>query len=1433
VTTTALTAGQTVSFKLSAIGTFYVNWGDGSEQTITRTGTGEQTYSHRYDAADTYTIGFAGTATGYNTNGTTPPISFNTDTKTRIASVSGSLGVMFPYLGSGSSQYPRFYETFKGCTNLTTIPSTLFSGITTGAQNMFNGTFNGCTSLSAIPSGLFSGFTTGATSMFHNTFNGCTSLSTIPTGLFSGITTGAQDLFSGTFKGCTNLTTIPGDLFSGITTSANKLFFETFKGCTNLSGYIPPTTFAGLIANVHPTATDMWTDTFTSTQLATTCPSPTEQYITGYETSWNGKVSCGCAKGTYGDGTTCTACANTKPANSSWTGGATTSTCAWSCDPGYVNNGTSCVASTFSVTTTALTAGQTVSFKLSAIGTFYVNWGDGYEQTITRTGTSEQTYTHTYGNAGTYTIDFGGVATGYNTNSSTPAISFSTDTKTRIASVSGSLGAMFPYLGSGGGQYPVFYGTFRECANLTTIPSTLFSGFTTGVTNMFNGTFNGCTSLSAIPSGLFSGFTTGATSMFHNTFNGCTSLSTIPTGLFSGFTTGATSMFLQTFQGCTSLATIPTGLFSGITTGAQEMFRGTFQGCTSLATIPTGLFSGITTGAQSMFANTFNGCTNLTTIPTGLFSGITTGAQSMFANTFNGCTNLATIPSGLFSGITTAAQNMFNSTFLGCTSLSAIPTDLFSGITTAADNMFKNTFNGCTNLSGYIPPTTFAGLIANHSPTATDMWADTFTSTNLATSCANWTSQSMTQYTTGYESSWNGPVSCACVAGTYDNGGVCTQCTGATYSRAAATSCSACPTGYTANTTAGKTSVAQCQISCAAGTYVANSFGAADTGYTPLEYIQTTGTQYIRTPYKVSDLVNPVMSVTLKYASNAGGRNGASNFWVGLNSGGATELMRCVGSASGTQGTLRRSEQTKHTIILDAQNSSCSLSGEGITSEVTVSDLSTNNNYIGVGAFGDGNNKAGTVEYYNFNLISNGVEIMNLVPARRNSDDVLGMYDTVSGGFFTNTGTGDFVAGPDVVTACVNVGAGFYTGASVVNYGSAGTRTACPAGTYNNTTNGASLAACTACSGATYNDATAATSCTACPTGYTANTTAGKTSIEQCQTHCEPGSYLVAKMPSDFTQLEYVENSGTSYINTNVSHPSGVVIKGEIRISTPNAVTKNTNLLGTQRDGNKGYSIGWDKGFKIWIDKGSVKKTGPNHALSAGTTHDVTYEFNNGNLSLRYDGTNTTGTYSDLGVANTVVLFEGGNHQSGREFPGRIHYFKLYEDGVLVHEFVPARRESDDALGVYDTVEGEFAEATGTMTAGPDVVGMAECKPVGPGYYATTSMINYGSVGTRGECPAGTTTVGYGHGADSADDCGRLLHIGDYVLYTNRSKQTTPALNIKMPNGDMHYISLSSSNHNLSRLHLSYGGNEFTAYDDSLFYGERNFDTGAQIVATP
>lgn len=56
----------------------------------------------------------------------------------------------------------------------------------------------------------------------------------------------------------------------------------------------------------------------------------------------------------------------------------------------------------------------------------------------------------------------------------------------------------------------------------------------------------------------------------------------------------------------------------------------------------------------------------------------------------------------------------------------------------------------------------------------------------------------------------------------------------------------------------------------------------------------------------------------------------------------------------------------------------------------------------------------GTRIYYHKEYLADETLMLDLVPSRRKSDNVLGMYDLVTETFLTNQGTGTFTAGPEV-----------------------------------------------------------------------------------------------------------------------------------------------------------------------------------------------------------------------------------------------------------------------------------------------------------------------------------------------------------------------------------------------------------------------------------
>jgi hypothetical protein len=237
-------------------------------------------------------------------------------------------------------------------------------------------------------------------------------------------------------------------------------------------------------------------------------------------------------------------------------------------------------------------ADKTFSFQISASGNYKVDWGDGTAvEKITKSDTVLTKYSHTYPAVSTnYTAKLSGLATGYNSDSYTPAITFySANPQANLTGIAGNLGYIFPVVdNSKTTGKPRFYSSFSGCKKITgSIPENLFAGINGApAQNMFQSTFNGCTGLTgAIPGNLFAGIIgTTADSMFYGTFSGCTGLTSISGALFSGISGApALNMFSSTFYSCTGLTNIPIGLFGNVSGTAQwGMFEGTFQVCTSL-----------------------------------------------------------------------------------------------------------------------------------------------------------------------------------------------------------------------------------------------------------------------------------------------------------------------------------------------------------------------------------------------------------------------------------------------------------------------------------------------------------------------------------------------------------------------------------------------------------------------------------------------------------------------------------------------------------------------------------------------------------------------------------------------------------------------------------------------------------------------------------
>ena len=195
-------------------------------------------------------------------------------------------------------------------------------------------------------------------------------------------------------------------------------------------------------------------------------------------------------------------------------------------------------------------------------------------------------------------------------------------------------------------------------------------------------------------------------------------------------------------------------------------------------------------------------------------------------------------------------------------------------------------------------------------------------------------------------------------------------------------------------------------------------------------------------------------------------------------------------------------------------------------------------------------------------------------------------------------------------------------------------------------------------------------------------------------------------LPNGFTQLEYLESTGTQYIDT------GII---------PTAKTS-IEISGIQERISTGPMFGISQVLYCFDNKNAT------HYGFFGINSNVAAVIGDKEITLimgKDSGIIVNGEkLADLSSANetittdkTCVLFGRRDNNTGSVSVmanHRIYYCKLWQDKVLVRDFVPARRNADSELGLYDTVGGTFYTnvGSGTFVAGAEIIVPAE--PVNP-----------------------------------------------------------------------------------------------------------------------
>lgn len=187
------------------------------------------------------------------------------------------------------------------------------------------------------------------------------------------------------------------------------------------------------------------------------------------------------------------------------------------------------------------------------------------------------------------------------------------------------------------------------------------------------------------------------------------------------------------------------------------------------------------------------------------------------------------------------------------------------------------------------------------------------------------------------------------------------------------------------------------------------------TGYVQLDYIQSTGNEIIDTEFNPNNNSRVVMDIEILNGNGTfavfGGRTTMSyaNFSLFIVSSvfrsdfGSTNLSTGV-SASG-RFTI---DKNKNQITINDQtfsNTDATFSSTNSLALFTVKGAGS-----GSGTFDD---RYVTAKLYSCAIYNNGTEVRHFVPAKRYSDDTVGLFDTVEQKFYESYTNSSFIAGPE------------------------------------------------------------------------------------------------------------------------------------------------------------------------------------------------------------------------------------------------------------------------------------------------------------------------------------------------------------------------------------------------------------------------------------
>ena len=190
-------------------------------------------------------------------------------------------------------------------------------------------------------------------------------------------------------------------------------------------------------------------------------------------------------------------------------------------------------------------------------------------------------------------------------------------------------------------------------------------------------------------------------------------------------------------------------------------------------------------------------------------------------------------------------------------------------------------------------------------------------------------------------------------------------------------------------------------------------------------------------------------------------------------------------------------------------------------------------------------------------------------------------------------------------------------------------------------------------------------------------------------------------LPDEYTQLDYIESNGTQHIDSLVYGNLNTEIEAKITCSRSGGAGQ---LFGDITTQSSAISCNID------INSNQTSRFG-NKTISTNFNNYIEVNVpcqikeNKNGIYINSELVSSFNTETDFTTSKTLLIFSRNGSSLTSHWYGRVYYFKIYNNNVLVRDLIPCYRNSDNEIGMYDLIDNIFFTnlGSGVFTYGKEI----------------------------------------------------------------------------------------------------------------------------------